>query len=681
MANPFDPDWLIYHDSHGSPENEKRQRMPYHVTVFPDGTVNYRDPGNPYGYRAPHVFDLNPKALGLAYSGPVGGMPTPEGMRSLQQEYEKIQARFPGLPGMGHGEAWEEHKKDPSKLARPSRDGRSIEEASWRGSVGDMSNVPASGLRPLGLLPPSGEQAPPDVGPVVAGAAPRPYASAPRPSTPSTASPPPSPRMALGGPKPMPYDARTGEYVSPEVWKSRMGMGQDLLNAPIRGGKYGGIASGLEGLFGGLFTGWGQRGAQGNQDMQQRVLQEAANAQDPQTMARMLMGVPSLAPQGLSMLSQAMDPNRALDLKAKQRALAHAEETDPYTLAKIKEEVEAAKTKRELDDLIMRRLVPQGAAPAPTATPAPNATPPPTPRFDPRAGQTPMPGINVAPVDQRSSLGEGVMPGGVTPAQFAPQAGGAAPAQKQQPPAAAEPDMIVTPFGRMPREQARELGGLLMLRGKPDAGKALIDAAGAERFGKEGGNLLDKKTIDATNHISRLRSVEQAFDPKFLQIPQRLGFAWTSLKAKVSSLTPEQAKPLAEFAEFRRASVENMSRLLNELSGAAVSPQEYERIRNTQPDAGTGIFDGDDPVTFAAKMKGVVRDQKRAIARYNHLRLHGPQGKNPWDVMGLDEIDKVMDRRGAELNQELRQANPQANPAVIQKEVDAKLAKEFGLAI
>jgi hypothetical protein len=345
MANPFDPDWLIYHDSHGSPENEKRQRMPYHVTVFPDGTVNYRDPGNPYGSPAPHAYGLNPKSLGLAYSGPVGGMPTPEGMKALQQEYEKIQARFPGMPGMGHGEAFEEHKKNPFALARPSKDGRSFEEASWRGSVGDMSNVPASGLRPLGLLPPSGEQAPPDVGPAVAGAAPRPYASAPRPSAPSTASPPPSPRMALGGPKPMPYDARTGEYVAPEVWKSRMGMGQDLLNAPIRGGKHGIAASAIEGLVGGGLLGWGQRGAQGNLDTEREVMRGAAGAQDMATLSGILTGSPVPAHQRMGMEFKIGDMQRGLPENVDKRrilaaqAKAAEEKEDPYKPYRIRAEV------------------------------------------------------------------------------------------------------------------------------------------------------------------------------------------------------------------------------------------------------------------------------------------------------------------------------------------------------
>lgn len=296
LFNNFNPDWLIYHDSHGSPENEKRQRMPYHVTVFPDGTVNYRDPGNPYGSPAPHAFGMNPRSLGLAYSGPVGGMPTPEGMRALQQEYEKIQARFPGMPGMGHGEAFEEHKRNPFAIARPSRDGRSIEEASWRGGVGDLSNVPASGLRPLELLPPSGEQAPPDVGPAVA-------AASPRPSAPSDA---PSPRMALGGPKPMPQDPVTGQWV-PEEWIARKGrMADQLWGVQPTGGRYDGIAGLLAGLGSGFTNAGIGNDLRGNQEMQQGALRSAAGAQDAPSLARSLIGsgVPGLASQGVGLVAQ-----------------------------------------------------------------------------------------------------------------------------------------------------------------------------------------------------------------------------------------------------------------------------------------------------------------------------------------------------------------------------------------
>ena len=347
-----------------------------------------------------------------------------------------------------------------------------------------------------------------------------------------------------------------------------------------------------------------------------------------------------------------------------------AREQQTANVDKTKAEVKALGQKDVLNEAIANIVkgtmpaAPQSTQPPASAVPGYQPIPPGGPRRQPISDEG-------APVDPNIIRTQATTP---SPPP------GPAPAQPQRPTNDAN-DVINTPYGPMTRENARRLGGALALAGKGDAGKMLLDAVGQDKFGKEGMNELDKKQINSSNHIARLRTVEQAFDPKFLQIPQRIGMAWTSLKAKVKDITPEQAAPLAEFAEFRRASVENMSRLLNELSGAAVSPQEYERIRNTQPDAGTGIFDGDDPVTFQAKMKGVVRDQKRAVARYNYLRQQGPQAKAPWDVMGLEEIDKVINRRGAEIDQRLRQANPNASPAVIEQETKAQLAREFGIQI
>jgi hypothetical protein len=316
----------------------------------------------------------------------------------------------------------------------------------------------------------------------------------------------------------------------------------------------------------------------------------------------------------------------------------------------------------------------QGAAPAPQQAPAPAIRP------------QSMPGGPAAPQPMPIAAGPEVTT--TDPNIIRTQAGGPPPAQQQKP-AAANPDdeVIVTPFGRMTRGQARTMGGAFMLGGKPDAGKALLEAsgAGAEKFGKEGQNELDKKTINSVNHVSRLREVQESFDPKYLQIPTRIKMAWSSLKSKFGDLNAEQAAELAPFAEFRRKTVENMSRLLNELSGAAISPQEYERIRQTQPDAGTGLYDGDGPVEFEAKMKGAIRSQQRAIARFNYLRRTNPQAlsnmKDIHNAFPLEEIDNVIRKRGAEVDQQLRQQYPQAAPAVIQQQRRAILAQEFGLQI
>lgn len=143
MVRPFTPRRIVYHDYGGHPDGSKEGVFnPYHVLVFPDGNVRYRNPENPYGGKAPHAFMLNNTSLGLSYAGGVGERPTPEAMKVLQQEYEKIQSRYPGIPGLGHGETgW-----------MGSKNGREMQEASWRDRVKEMSAVPEDGLRPLGLL-------------------------------------------------------------------------------------------------------------------------------------------------------------------------------------------------------------------------------------------------------------------------------------------------------------------------------------------------------------------------------------------------------------------------------------------------------------------------------------------------------------------------------------------------
>jgi lysozyme len=498
------------------------------------------------------------------------------------------------------------------------------------------------------------------------------------------ASPPPSPRMALGGPKPMPIDPQTGEWVPEQEIARRRALANQMWDVPTAPGWAGGLAKLLGGGVHGYQNAKMNQAIAGNQRFSDAATERALQASDLTGVYQALAsGSPEQKKSALSLMLQEKDPARKFDLEMKERALAQARQTDPLALEKMQGEIAAAKAKRERDEAFMRSLQEatgqssQGGAPVP-----PQSSLAPVPPV----GQTPVPGITVTPSIQRSSgAGEGVMPGGVTPAQFAPQQ---PQQQPQQRPAAPDQDIVNTPWGRMSREKARKLGGQAIMTGEPrylEMGKVLLEAAGPSNagaaFGKEGGNLLDKKSIDATNHIARLVDVEKSFNPEFLQIPKRLGFAWTSVRAKFQDLKPEQAKPLAEFAEFRRASVENMSRLLNELSGAAVSPQEYERIRNTQPDAGTGIFDGDDPVTFHAKMRGVVAQQKRAIARYNYLRKNGPQGANPWDVMPLEDIDKVINAKGAELHKQIKQENPKADPAVIDQAVKAKLAQEFGIQI
>ena len=130
--------------------------------------------------------------------------------------------------------------------------------------------------------------------------------------------------------------------------------------------------------------------------------------------------------------------------------------------------------------------------------------------------------------------------------------------------------------------------------------------------------------MNAATQLGRLSDIEKRFDPKFLDIGNRmkmLGASWTAKAG--GKLSPEIQSDLGRYAAFRSAAVNNLNTVLKEVSGAAVTPQEYERIQSDQPVAGTGIFDGDDPVSFKAKMQRTTTALRSAIARLNFMRNQG----------------------------------------------------------
>jgi hypothetical protein len=136
---------------------------------------------------------------------------------------------------------------------------------------------------------------------------------------------------------------------------------------------------------------------------------------------------------------------------------------------------------------------------------------------------------------------------------------------------------------------------------------------------------VQQKAINASEIGSRVASMMKDFDPKFLQMGTKLSNWWSSGKAKINSdlLGDDEKRELNRFAVFQSRSIGNVNRLLNELSGAAVSPQEAERLKAEVPNPGTGWFDGDDPITFKSKMERIVTDTNAALARYRYYQAVG----------------------------------------------------------
>ena len=50
---------------------------------------------------------------------------------------------------------------------------------------------------------------------------------------------------------------------------------------------------------------------------------------------------------------------------------------------------------------------------------------------------------------------------------------------------------------------------------------------------------------------------------------------------------------------------------------------EVPRLTAEVPNAGTGLFDGDDPITFKSKLDSTMKEIRKANVRYRHYRENG----------------------------------------------------------
>ncbi len=144
-------------------------------------------------------------------------------------------------------------------------------------------------------------------------------------------------------------------------------------------------------------------------------------------------------------------------------------------------------------------------------------------------------------------------------------------------------------------------------------------------------------------------------------------------------LNPQDKADLTQYSQFRQAAWHNLNRVLKDLSGTAVTGNELERQLNDLPNPGSGIFDGDSPTQFEAKMNGATAYVSSAIARSRYLRNQGFQGK-PWDAgVAVEDMPAIINQRGAQIEQQIRQTVPKATPMQLQQAVQNRLHQEFGI--
>ena len=328
-------------------------------------------------------------------------------------------------------------------------------------------------------------------------------------------------------------------------------------------------------------------------------------------------------------------------------------------------QIKAANEKNSLNDAIAGMISGASGAP-PTNAAMPSPSSPSTPYGN---GMSAPP----ATLQPQSYIGPQAMPGVVlaSDTNAVPGSNPAAPPQ--------QPEMVDTPLGRMTPQRARQLGIALALGGKGDAGKMLADSANSSNLSKGAETQNDKEELGATGALATLNSIKDSYNAKYLNVPNRFKMWGTALLDRYGTLADTDKKDLEGYTQFRQNAWHNLNRVLKDLSGTAVTENEMQRQLLDLPNPGKNIFDGDSPTEFAAKLRNSLAFQTSAIARSRWLRSKGFTGK-PWEAgVSVEDMPAIINQRGKEIEQEFKQANPNATPMQLQQATTRKIKQEFGI--
>jgi hypothetical protein len=191
---------------------------------------------------------------------------------------------------------------------------------------------------------------------------------------------------------------------------------------------------------------------------------------------------------------------------------------------------------------------------------------------------------------------------------------------------------------------------------------------------KAGQDKVQDQLIDMTAQMSQVNRIKGSFKPEFQQIGTRAGLSWDAIRDKAGmNLNAQERQGVAEFAKYKAEAGQYFADRLKAMSGAAVTEQEMKRQEAYLPNPGSGVFDGDSPTQFSAKVERMQDFMQKATARLHYV---SKKGMNISQVP-LEDMPKIIRDRGNELAKSIEGRG--LDDAAVKDAVRRQLAKEFGL--
>jgi hypothetical protein len=232
-----------------------------------------------------------------------------------------------------------------------------------------------------------------------------------------------------------------------------------------------------------------------------------------------------------------------------------------------------------------------------------------------------------------------------------------------------------TAFSNLNQNQAK------LVNQRLDEAKKATARAGALQLppealglGKTGQTKLDDALLSSGDRLAQLNQIQMNFRPEYQTIPYKTSAAWVGLKDKFNFAKPEEQANLKNYAAFRQDSVRQLNTYINEITGAAIGQgEEADRIKAGVPNVGSGMFDGDSPAEFQAKLNNTTKSLRLAEARLAYIKRNGLAITN----IKLDEMPSLIAKR----EREIINANKLdiTNNLTHRQQLKQQLATEFGL--
>jgi len=185
---------------------------------------------------------------------------------------------------------------------------------------------------------------------------------------------------------------------------------------------------------------------------------------------------------------------------------------------------------------------------------------------------------------------------------------------------------------------------------------------------------FQKGLIELRQTADELVGIDEVFSGDLLTASARIENAFLSFESFFTGeLSPEDAKFKREFIQLRTQAVTSLSATLNRLSGAAVSPQEFERIKQTRP------APDDNPADFKIKLDTAIGLTMFSIARAHVWEMSGDESIKYAMNLTREGVRDFIRAKGQALQEAYRNNYPQFTENQQNAAVQRDLAKAFGI--